>query len=207
MDSPGDTLGITPSRTICVDTLHANYLGPVLVVCMRVMWVMIRAGIWAPGIAQSEEAANNVYVALLLKQDLFAFYKEWKTTNPGQKLTEVSDITPKMIGAAGANPMDHKGCLMKVKAAETSILMGFALHALRTHNLNQPQLIAAGEALSNYLLVMHSADAVPSNTDCRLLMDHMITHLVLCEGAHVHYAPKHHLCVEMTFREYFDGSL
>ena len=69
---------------------------------------------------------------------------------------------------------------MKVKAAETSILMGFALHALETHNLNQPQLTAAGEALSNYLLVMHSADAVPSNTDCRLLMDHMITHLVLC---------------------------
>ena len=112
MDSPGDTLGITPSRTICVDTLHAYYLGPVLVACMRVMWVMIRAGIWAPGIAQSDEAANNVYVALLLKQDLFAFYKEWKTTNPGQKLTEVSDITPKMIGTKNKPKL-------KTKAAES----------------------------------------------------------------------------------------
>ena len=112
-----------------------------------------------------------------------------------------------MMGAAGQNPIKHIGCLMKVKAAETSVLMGFALHALQIHNLNEPELCAAGEALTNYLFVMHGADAVPSPTECRLLMDHMQTHLLLCEAANVRYSPKHHLCIEMTFRKYLNGSL
>ena len=195
-----EELHTDPVGTIVVDTLHTLYYGPIMRWTSAALHRIVAANPWC---VRGTPAKIRDICMKRLSADAQSYFELHNIPHDRR----VTDITPKMIGAAGANSIDHKGCLMKVKAAETSILMGFALHALKTHNLNQPQLTAAGEALSTYLLVMHSADAVPSNTDCRLLMDHMITHLVLCEGAHVHYAPKHHLCVEMTYRKYLDGSL
>ena len=68
--------------------------------------------------------ASSVLVA---RHQLIGFYRTYKHAHPASHLTEVHDITVKMIGSSGYRKL-------KFKAAETFGFMLFLLQTLRQHH-------------------------------------------------------------------------
>ena len=115
----------------------------------------------------------------------------------------ISELTDKMLG--GSSDTDpHPGKIMKVKAAEISVLMPFGVYAVeRLHPgfvAHQHELAAAGKALCSYLEIIRKAGPVVTEVEHQDLMDCMVRHHVLSEIAQIHSTPKDHLCIHLTVR-------
>lgn len=114
-------IGITPKRTLTVDVLHAFFLGILNIWCRISIWQLISSGSYGDVGNQGE----NVRMAVLvIRAALLNWYRQYEQDHPGETLTRVADLTPKMLGTQN----DPK---MKTKGAETWGVALFLIDELR----------------------------------------------------------------------------
>jgi hypothetical protein len=114
-------LGMTPRRSLAVDELHALNLGVLNDFARMALWFLISSNIFG-NVGAAEE---NMQVAVLaLRHELHRWYKEVKGRYPG--LTEVSDLTVKMLGSSSHQKL-------KTKGAETWGVVLFLVDMLERH--------------------------------------------------------------------------
>ena len=113
------TMGVTLTKTVCIDLLHSLYLGPMLVWSCAATWYLLISGVW--GSLDGPEAERIRTSLIALKSDLHA----WYSSHIGS-VTQISHITPKMIGTKQAPKL-------KLKAMECYGFMLFLLCCLRKH--------------------------------------------------------------------------
>ena len=107
-------------ESFAIDTLHCLHLGVWLTIVRTLFWRLFSKDAW--GVRGS--AAEIVQVSVLrLRNEIVSWYKEPRVRK--QCLTEITDLTAKMMGTA-ANPK------LKVKAAECWSLVLFCPQLLAT---------------------------------------------------------------------------
>jgi hypothetical protein len=104
-----------------IDTLHALYLGVMLVWCRTVVWALLSSGVYG---ATGSSSGGLTICCLAMRSSLFAWYKDRHRRFPSEVLTQVSDWTPSMVGT-----QTHPRC--KTKAAETWSVLLWLLDELR----------------------------------------------------------------------------
>ena len=133
--------GVTPTRCITTDTLHCFYLGVLKVWCTQAVWLLLESDVYGHMGTAEERLASAV---LVLRAALMRFYKQRHRDHPTEQLTQLSDLTPKMLGSRVAKRL-------KTKGAETWGFALFALAELRCHLHRLPplgaRLLRAGENL------------------------------------------------------------
>ena len=92
--------GTDPATIITVGALHAIYLGVMKDLCREIIWLCINSGLCGVGAIEDTMAAT----CLVLKHELLQFYKRFHDTvfDP-PNLTQISDITPKMLDSITEN--------------------------------------------------------------------------------------------------------
>lgn len=153
-------LGISPSITIAIDLLHTLFLGPMMVWCRLVLWMLLQSGIWG---AHETTDGERIQIGLMMfKAELFRFYERWSKDHRDEPLTRISNITLKMIGTKD----DQK---LKLKAMETYGMLMCLLDLLQKYRLNVGdkvvRLIASGRCLVDYVaLLKRSAMNMPASS-------------------------------------------
>ena len=100
-------IGVTPCRSIALDLLHTLHLGVMKSFCAFAIWRILKSSIWG-GVQPTE--AERVSVAMLsLRAELGAFFVAWARDTPGELLTRITDITPKMLGTENDPRLKLKG--------------------------------------------------------------------------------------------------
>ena len=112
-----EKLGVTAEKSMTVDTLHAFYLGVMLVWCRVCLWVLLKSGVYGPG-ATSPTGLPSCCLAM--RAALFTWFK---AHGRSQKLTEINDWTTSMVGDANTPKC-------KTKASETWTLLLFLMYEL-----------------------------------------------------------------------------
>ena len=102
-------VGLSTDKALTVDTLHALYLGVMLVYCRVTVWVVLHSGVYGHGVGGE---AGLVPAVLAIRHALFGFYDRRHAALPEENLTRVSDMVPAMLGTS-ADPK------LKTKGAET----------------------------------------------------------------------------------------
>jgi len=145
------SLGITISSPMG-DTLHCLYLGVFQVVCAHTFWMLWEHDAWSVGQAATEHERLQLSV-LHLKNDLKAWYAARRHAHPAEVLTEIQDITIKMVGTKQSPDL-------AIKAAECKGFMLFA-HSLwvRFHALCRagPHMLAAATSIVRFIDCMCSS--------------------------------------------------
>ena len=103
------SLGVTPRRSLVVDTLHALFLGQMKSFVCLLLWTLLDSGIFGNLGTHDEQLMTGI---LNLRGQLMAWYRERHQRNPSERLTRLSNLTMKMFGSS----QDRK---IKTKAAET----------------------------------------------------------------------------------------
>jgi hypothetical protein len=141
-------VGMAPASSLTVDELHANHLGVMKAWCKVAIWALIVAGIYG-GVGTGDE--NTQVAVLVLRHRLMAWYKETRSVNPG--LTQLSDLTIKMIGSASDPKLNSKG-------AETWGLLLFLLSELKAHRgrsgATGERYLEAGLSLQRVVVIFKS---------------------------------------------------
>ena len=102
-----DALGVGYD-TLCVDPLHCLFLGAFQEFAAAFLWVLFDANVWGPADGASGEQA--IQLALLrLRSDLKAWISAKRRENPHRGLTEICDMTRKMVGARAEPKLALKG--------------------------------------------------------------------------------------------------
>ena len=104
----GPETQISPTELV-VDPLHTLHLGVMQWVGKEIVWRRMDANAWE--VLGPESVVIDVSISLL-RTELLSWYKEQRKLRPGDPLTEISDLTPKMLGS---RPRKR----LKLKAAET----------------------------------------------------------------------------------------
>ena len=147
-------LGVTPTRSIAIDLLHTLFLGPMHTWCRMVVWRLLSSGLWGT-IAASESERVQVGV-LCLRAELMAWYAaRRRALSPAHHVTELSDLTVKMVGTATAPRL-------KTKAMETFGLLLFLTEMLlknRDRFDDADRLIESGEVLARLVALMRESEA------------------------------------------------
>ncbi len=183
-----DRTGMNPIRSLAGDTLHSVFLGPLQRWTAAVLMRVLHCNPWK---------TNPPSRRLRLLNDL----SEWFNLAKIPADRQIGDITDKMLPPYAADP--HPGGVLKLKAAETSILARFALHMVRRHEnlvtLGTP-LRLAGEALQDWLAVISTRRVRLYPSEVQSLVDSAVRHRVLCDRAGVRQQPKHHQIQHMSDR-------
>ena len=115
------SIGIT-TVSVGIDVLHTLNLGPWQRFCMHALWHFLENNIYDCYGGAEKKRAESI---LRLRSDLFLHYRSLSEEDRG-KITELEDLTVKMLGA----PHRKK---LKTKAAETKALVPFVIKMCRTH--------------------------------------------------------------------------
>eukprot|EP00959_Pyramimonas_sp_CCMP1952_P376136 7878441-Pyramimonas_sp.AAC.1 len=91
---------------------------------------------------------------------------------------------------------------MKLKAAESMMLLPFAIHMCTVHAAmdGAAELRAAGEVLLRHVALLRWSPAALPIKVCQRLLDLSIHHLKLMAAAGVSNTPKQHLWIHRTLR-------
>jgi hypothetical protein len=138
--------GLSVAR-LCVDTLHCLYLGVMKFWCRITMWKMFACGYY--GLLGTADE-NLIAAVLVMRSNLFDFYKKRRAEHPGEELTQVADFTPKMCGSRS-----DQAC--KTKGGETWGFTLFLLTEIRTIGPVQlpdhDRLLLAGQSLERIVCI------------------------------------------------------
>merc|ERR1712232_881367 len=92
--------------------------------CRKLTWMLLRSLTFVPG--ESTQCERILAALLKLRGLLMTFYSSWNSTHPlSERLTQVNEITPKMVGAS--SPEDEK---FKIKGMEAWGYLQFLLELL-----------------------------------------------------------------------------
>ena len=194
-----ERLGITPYKSMTIDTLHCLYLGIMLVWCKICVWVLLQAGVFG-GAGTAEE---SLQVALLVfRSELMNWYSSYESATPEEKLTRVSDINIKMFGKASAPQC-------KTKGAETWGLLLFLLDMFRKHaaalGARGRRLCLAGQALVAIVRTwQRHGRNLPRDAQARCF-DAYMEHLRLMAPENS-FVPKHHLFIHLLCKVHSLGN-
>lgn len=195
-------LGISPMRTLAIDSLHTLYYGPVMRWTAAVLWRLLLGNPW--GFVGNQDARLELGCRRL-RSDL----QDWCTRTGVPPRDRLNDWTLAMMGSDEGCLADpgtpHPGTLLKTKAAETGLVMRWALDILRSSPEAQGvpfrgELLQAGAALERFMDLTTAGGRVLSTGERQALMDCAQAHLVYCERAQVHYVPKHHMFMHLAHR-------
>ena len=107
-------LGLHPHQCIAVDYLHCLSLGVFQVFASGLLHSLIALDVWQTGETTLE--AKTTMSVMRMRSELHKFYSDLK--RQGATPTEITDLTPTMIGTP-----DDPG--MKIKGSETNYFLGF----------------------------------------------------------------------------------
>jgi len=142
------SLGVTPTSSLALDTLHTLNLGVMQLYCRHVLWRLLNASTWGPFEATAHE--RLVTACLSLRAELWSWHEERARAFPAENLTR---LTPSMLGT----PSDPK---LKVKGAEcwTFLLFLLAMVEKYKHKLggDWAALHEAGRCLERLVLTMRA---------------------------------------------------
>ena len=164
----GPSTGITV-KSLCVDTLHCLYLGVFQVHCAAVAWELIEADAWATHREGHTTAPERLQASCIRMQaDLHRWCLARKKSHPGDSLTEVQEVTPKMLGTKTEPKLSLKG-------GETKTFLLFTHDFLQQSTVSVPhkaQMLAAGGALLRHIELLKNAPHVFSDADQQDLSPH-----------------------------------
>ena len=108
----------------------------------------------------------------------------------------------------GPTALPHPGCVMKTKAAETMIVVDWAIDLLDRYTgiPFHAEMKAAGKALQKWMNIIRSSPTNLSVEDQQHMRDCMQRHLMQAERAQIHFVPKHHFWAHMTVRATWMGN-
>ena len=87
---------MTLPHTVTVDILHTLHSGIFAEYCKHTVWQVLGAEIWGDGTMTHEE---KLHVSVLaLRAELGAWYAVRSQSHPHETLTQVHDLTLKMLG-------------------------------------------------------------------------------------------------------------
>ena len=98
------TLGVTLPHTETVDILHTLHSGIFAEYCKHTVWQVLGAEIWGDGTMTHEEKLHVCVLAL--RTQLGTWYAVRSQSHPHETLTQVHDLTLKVLGT-GQHPK-HK---------------------------------------------------------------------------------------------------
>ena len=125
-------LGTNAHQTFAIDTLLAQYFGPVQKFESAVFWRVILPNPWA---FAGHEQAKLEKTVNQLRSELFAWYQ----SSGVDFKHRVNDFTVKMMGEKRLDGNQvHVGCALKLKAAESGAMLPFAMHVLKKYGATVP---------------------------------------------------------------------
>lgn len=141
-----DSLGVTITGSLTIDTLHAQYLGNIHGLCKLILWKLLRSGLWGELGTQDQQVAIAM---LALSREISAFYKQ-RRREKKRKLTCIQALNKRLLGAPSEPTL-------KTKGAETWGLLLFLTHTLRRHMHRLPPdfapLLEAATCLENLMQI------------------------------------------------------
>ncbi len=157
-------IGITPADTISLDLLHTLFLGPMLIWCRTVIWILLLSTVW--GVHERSDDEKVIVGLKCLKAEMQIWYETYDRQHPQDKSTRISTFTQKMIGTRG-----KPKC--KVKAMECFYLMLFLLDLLGKYRIrigaSYEKLVDGGRALKDYVEMLKRASMNLSITELQVL--------------------------------------
>ena len=193
-----DVLGTSPDRSLCVDTLHTVYYGPVMRWVSAALWRMALANPW--GLRGTADVQKELAI-----RRLNANLQSWQVREKVPANRRIGELTLKMVGnSLGANNEHlHPGTNVNLKAAEMGLMLKFCVDEVQRSGRRlkfYDELLAAGQSLVTWLAIIHEAPLVMQPAQLQALMDSAVRHLVHCERCRISFAPKHHLFIHLTAR-------
>ena len=192
--------GIT-IENMTVDTLHTMYFGPVQRVSSAIAWRILLANPW--GVRGSRLDQRLEAGAARLKLDLFR-WQEDRQIPSGERLR---DWTLSMMGERKESQhtveLAHPGCHMKLKGAESGLVLLWVSDLLERVGRNVPfaeELRLTVACLVQYLDIIRSCPMVPLPADSERLFGLMVQVNSVSKRAGVAMVPKNHFFYELTRR-------
>jgi hypothetical protein len=191
-------LGTSPQQCLVIDSLHTVYYGPMMRWTSAVIWRIVLLNRW--GVTGGIEAVAEEGCTIL-KENLLEWYEDQKI--PFDR--RVNELTAKMIGerlgCTVKGPHQHPGCMLKCKAAESSILFAWARSILDQYGSEMPlfkHLQMAGAALARWLAITREHPNVLPGSAVREIREAAQRHLLYSARALVGFVPKHHFFAELS---------
>lgn len=154
------------------DILHTMSLGVYKSFVMSALWHCIIDNIFeVPDFYSNEE--KDVRSMQRLDYELTAYYRKFRSSNSSVSLSEVYEISPKLLGKRG-EPFLH------TKAAETDGLLGFAEHMIGKYRAalsNGVYWMGSAEALHNTLKTLRTQRCRPPMSE---LQAPLVNQQILC---------------------------
>ena len=144
-------LGMTPTRSITIDTLHCLYLGVMNAYVKTAMWAIFLSGVYG---AIGTESENLQVAVMVMRNQLTSWYKHRHELDPREKLIKLSKLSTKSVGTR--NNRCFKG-----KAAETWGVLLFFIDELRRLGervQDGQRLLRAGQCLERIVLLWRNCD-------------------------------------------------
>ena len=174
--------------SLSLDTLHCLHLGVYQAFCLKVLWRLVLSDPWETR-ARNQEELIKLGVARC-RLELFAWYAKQRRDNPTQRLQELQDLRPTMIGTP-AHPS------LSTKAAETGTLLGFCRDTARKYlpklGAQGTFLVQVGDSLIAARDLMRRSPDVMDAAACEELCEHARRAFVLRPQAGIPFTPKWHL--------------
>ena len=152
-----------PYYCLALDTLHTLNLGVMNVFCRVAIWALLASGVYGFTSRAEDAIVSNM---LVMRRNLFDFYKRHHVQFPNAVLTQVSDWLPSMIGS-----FTEQKC--KTKGAETWGICLFVIDELCKFQARVDgwqRLERAGRCLEGLVLVWRSQGWVMSETSIQELV-------------------------------------
>ena len=186
-------IGMTPKRTLTVDTLHALNLGVYKCWGKIAIWYIILADVYGRITSIDADLDNAIRV---MRAALTKFESQNKL------LTKIHDINRKSIGSK-TKPA------LKTKGAETWTLMLFLLDQFKKHEgrlgREGKDIFDAGDQLRKMNEIFHASGPVVSKDDQRSVFEFYSRHMALMKAYEV-FTPKHHLIWHMLKKIDYQGN-
>ena len=191
-------LGITPNRVIAIDMLHCFYLGPLQIWATAAIWACIESEKWAgPRSTMYERHTDS---AKGLQSELQAFYSAHHRRHPADVLSQVTSLTPKMLGVGATRRL-------KVRAMETWGVALFLQDLMRRHQHDPgfaqvehfAELRIAGDLLMEFCNVLRGCPLVMLPAHQQRLLD-ILKRFLRHAGTLQLLTPKAHMLLHLVMR-------
>jgi hypothetical protein len=189
--------GMEPSRILTQDSLHALFLGVMLVFCRLGVWILIMSGIY--GILGGTDERIQL-ACIMLTNALKRFYRERHEADRDENLTRINALKPKMVGKRDEP-------ILKTKGAETWGLLLFLVETFEKYgahivsdveNFSAAEYLVAAKELVLMVQVMSRGHCKLARPELDRLMDHWKRFVTLTEHVDELEQPKRHAVSHMV---------
>ena len=193
-----DRLLSSPDSVLALDSLHTVYLGCAQRVCSAILWRLVEANPF--GISGQKSIWKRI------ETDMKAWFEEADVPHDRR----LGRLTAGMMGSGKKTKQrvrgtPHPGFGISVKAAESSILLDFAVMMCHRHSdviQCAEYLASSGEALQSWLSLTRTCPARPTMEEFQPILDDAMRFILYAEESKVKLTPKFHLFCHLTQRSH-----